>query len=81
MMSLLVPSIFLVATHDQQSETAAEYGNNQLGTDDLSNFDSDSDDDLLNTIGNDKIETEEATQSNNEDKSLKDNGKKIRFTQ
>ena len=67
---------FIVATHGQQSETAAEYGSNQMGTEEYSDFDSDSGEELLYDMGDEKEEKESASQSNNEGENLKDNGKK-----
>ena len=66
---------FIVATHEQQSETAAEYGSNQMGTEEYSDFDSDSGEELLYDMRDENEEKEAAIQSNNEGENIKDNGK------
>ena len=69
-------SLILVATNDIPSETAGEIGSNQMGTEEYSDFDSDSGEEWLNDMRDDKEETEEAPTSNNEPENMiKDSGK------
>ena len=67
---------FSVVTNDLQSETAGEYGSNQMGTEEYSDFDSDSGEEWLNDMRDEeKMETEETVTSNNEPENTKDMGK------
>ena len=67
-------------TNDLQSETAGEYGSNQMGTEEYSDFDSDSGEEWLNDMREDEqMETEETVTSNNEPENTKDIGKDQHF--
>ena len=62
-------------TNDIQSETAGEIGSNQMGTEEYSDFDSDSGEEWLNDMRENKEETEETATSTNEPEKTQDMGK------